>query len=74
MELWIRSQDRYTLIKSSKIYVFGNTICDGSKEKIKLAEYKTIERALEVLDDIQNLINDIADNKIVGCVYEMPKE
>lgn len=31
-------------------------------------------KALEVLDEIQNLLDDISDGKIVGCVYEMPQE
>ena len=55
MELWIRSQDKQKLIKSEyieygewnkehRIYVYGEIF----------AKYKTKERALEVLDEIQN--------------------
>ena len=95
MELWIRSQDRESLIKVDNIrikheyeqkkveYNSGKTTAYINGEYRKsyiytdsewLGEYKTKERALEVLDEIQDLINDIADNIMVGCIYEMPKE
>lgn len=60
MDLWIRSQDRESLTKISNIqYSFVNkchfigTYYDNLKI---LGKYKTKERALEVLDEIQNMI------------------
>ena len=64
MELWIRSQDKTKLLKCESL-VIDNTcpemesvgeycICDSFEGHI--AKYKTKERALEVLDKIQNLI------------------
>lgn len=80
MKLWVRSQDRKKLIQINNINViFGNivniiikTMYEGTS--ITLGNYYTVDRALEVLDEIQDLLNDISDDKIVGCVYEMPKE
>ena len=86
MELWIRSQDkeRLTTINDLRIYY-------ASKEKVwvivdcdDLAYYKTKERALEILDEIQkkiNLINlghdfgsPMIDLENPTYIYEMPKE
>jgi hypothetical protein len=86
MELWIRTQNKGALIK---VEMVGNT--DGIIHsysgiiKTVLGEYKSNERALEVLDEIhQRLINlgtiEIApDSYIVlpkdtSNVYEMPEE
>lgn len=75
MELWIRSQDRKKLIQINNINIVNIIIKTMYKGiSITLGNYETEERALEVLNEIQDLINDIADNKMVGCVYEMPKE
>lgn len=92
MELWIRSQDkeRLRLVDSLRIYQEDEgqidfNIQDGG---CILGTYKTKERALEVLDEIQKLlvgyINAEAKgnqaNGILGttyiktCFYEMPKE
>ena len=79
MELWIRSQDKKSLVKAGVIYICNKTeiVCS---------------RALEVLDEIQNLMTPkirfssiistkklekyksefIPSNLII--VYEMPKE
>ena len=76
MELWIRTQDRKRLLKMNDIIFYernGHYYIAKCYED-NLASYKSKERALEVLDEIQDLINDIADNKMVGCIYEMPKE
>ena len=86
MELWIRSQDRRNLIKTERLYVSGTNdeyyIGDSLIGHIGI--YKTEERALEVLDEIQRLITDlqymsyaIPNDKFTGYrpnVYEMPKE
>ncbi len=94
MELWIRSQDKSSLMKVNKL-TFGINIDDEPTiygyERYdnyeRLGTYKTKERALEVLDEIQKIINgEIAmqksvESQIVGCVklialnvYEMPEE
>lgn len=68
MELWIRSQDRKSLVKVDNLYVsVGNYICyyvEKGKEipntyfrpSGELGKYKTKERALEVLDEIEKLL------------------
>ena len=69
MELWIRSQDREKLSKAEYLGVYQKKIyVDGYKENgYCIGTYKTKERALEVLDEIQKDI-------IFGLkkVYEMP--
>ena len=60
MELWIRSQDKEDLIKVNKKV----SIMDYGKDcfipilidDLQVAEYRTKERALEVLDEMQKLI------------------
>ena len=70
MELWIRSQDKEVLVKANALYVMDNQIWNEvpfyeNHKKIgltitghnhRLAQYKSKERALEVLDEIQNLL------------------
>ena len=88
MELWIRSQDREHLMKTTDIDIS----CDDKTiiliNNYEMAKYKTKERALEVLDEIQkyitptlNLLDDTLKGKqvcqvgnILSMVYEMPKE
>ena len=60
MELWIRSQDKTTLIRSYEIYISeygkGSYVIRAKKTSHILGVYKTMERALEVLDEIQNIL------------------
>lgn len=72
MELWIRSQDREDLIKVDNLglaykgkYTFVDNdriddkfyICQFTPDfHTKLGEYTTKERALEVLDEIQDIL------------------
>lgn len=62
MELWIRSQDRHNLLKIDRLDVDDCTIqanfkvYDDSYDYIIIGRYKTNKRALEVLDEIQNII------------------
>ena len=73
MELWIRSQDREYLEKVEKIYIWKNSFeeyqIDGKSE---LGTYKTKKSALEVLDELQNILIDYS--KMTRVVYQMPKE
>ena len=90
MNLWIRSQDRERLGKIVYLELknddYGFYII-GWRDKFegtKIATYKTKERALEVLDEIQDRLNIrhednpgmefIVINEIVPIIYEMPKE
>ena len=55
MELWIRSQGKECLTKVSHLFVSRyNTI--KQDDDIDLASYETRERALEVLDEIQDML------------------
>lgn len=59
MELWIRSQDRTLLTTVDKIYICqatNNIEYDIIGAYCTLGTYKTKERTLEVLDEIQNMI------------------
>ena len=61
MELWIRSQDREDLIKAYNFRILYESdiainveIRGSCLEYLIVGKYKTKERAIEVLDDIQN--------------------
>lgn len=55
--MFIRSQDKETLVKTNRIYVVVNTIrcCEGD-DSIFMGEYSNREKALKVLDMIQEKI------------------
>lgn len=96
MELWIRSQDKRNLKKiNTEIYIKKglSNYAEGDVYFIvssgtELGEYKTKERALEVLDEIQHLFIEkepfkteltkdgltIMTKQPSSIVYEMPKE
>ena len=55
MELWIRSQDKLALTKINSIGIeYDKKLVGYGKVCVKLGEYKTKGRALEVLDEIQS--------------------
>ena len=67
MNLWVRSQDKECLTNVSNIqYIYKNnmhglgTYYDNLKI---LGTYKTKERAIEVLDEIQNLLQPTIEYK-----------
>lgn len=85
MELWIRTQDRMNLVKINQVslnyqnnkQIIANYIPEiyenSSCYYELLGTYKTKERALEVLDEIQNyILLPNTDNS--AYVYKMPKE
>lgn len=99
MKLWIRSQDKERLIKVSNVqytYRKGDLYSDvRGKHYIGtyydnleiLGEYATKERAIEVLDEIQNFMRGYAYVKKTNrlgeeidlipkpiLIYNMPKE
>lgn len=88
MELWIRSQDKEVLTRVIDIWKDAdkNEIWSKSSFAIKncLGIYKTKERAIEVLDEIQNKLNIrhcndvgiqfILINEMTPIIYEMPEK
>ena len=58
MDLWIRSQDKTNLIKIEHLAITSNNVITGMSTNwdYDLGKYKTKERALEVLDEIQELL------------------
>ena len=57
MELWIRSQDKKVLVKINNIWVNENSVIyTDSYPDMWLGAYKSEKRALEVLDEIQNIL------------------
>lgn len=81
MELWIRSQDKRNLKKiNTEIYIKKglSNYAEGDVYFIvssgtELGEYKTKERALEVLDEIENIVKPRME-QLYTFVYQMPKE
>lgn len=96
MELWIRNQDKMDLFKINRLKIREHTFEDGKKEYFILNNnsisdvvgvYKTKERAIEVLDEIQNFMIDYAWAKKINrlgeeidlipkpiLIYNMPKK
>lgn len=85
MELWIRSQDKTTLILAQHLDIYDCTLEDDKEQHwwidesgVDLGEYPSKERALEVLDEIEGLLllkrgsMYSVDNDL--AIYEMPKE
>ena len=86
MNLWIRSQDKSSIVKVDNLYVsVGNYICyyvEKGKEvpgtyyrpSGELGRYKTKERAIEVLDEIQDLLQNAYVGNVNRIVYQMPEK
>ena len=95
MSIWVRSQDKEFLMKVDNINLGIDvdtkkpnrlfTFVDGVTTSFTLGKYKSKERALEVLDEIQKkingtkvIVNEYGDIKFTkkdkDIVYEMPKE
>ena len=79
MELWVRSQSKGTLCRVEVLYIgkdtnkiFSDKLISGVSVGFCLGEYKTKERALEVLDEIQGILIDYSQMSRV--VYQMPEE
>lgn len=64
MELWIRTQDKMRLVKPNRLAIKrdSRTIGEGdyyiyeSQNSLRYGTYTTKERALEVLDEIQDIL------------------
>ena len=78
MELWIRSQDKEVLTRVVDIWKDAdkNEIWSKSSFATKncLGIYKTKERALKVLDEIQDLLQNAYIENANRIVYQMPKD
>lgn len=83
MDLWIRSQDREQLIKTNVVIYsyFEDKFTKGlhiiTNDNYDLGIYKTKERALEVLDEIQEILQTrqhYSHCNVVNLIFEMPKE
>lgn len=91
--MWIRSQEGMSLRQYDGIFInYHNKteVCGDSKSLevdsdesyFTLGRYETKERALEVLDEIQNKIAEVELNKLMpdrwisadDFIYEMPEE
>lgn len=89
MDLWIRSQDKELLVKVKEIELgeYDDYYCLVVNNLQNIGNYKTKERALEIIDEIHCNIENIGQSYIksnengipdeficYGKVYEMPKE
>ena len=78
MELWIRNQDRENLVKVELLEIKRGKDCMiitiFQNKVAHLGIYKTKERALEVLDEIQDLMRSLSNSDLKIIQYEMPKE
>ena len=86
MSIWVRSQDKEFLMKVDNINLGIRvdtkepnrlfTFVDGVTTSFILGKYKSKERALEVLDEIQKLLIALPRTEIPfnDIVYQMPEE
>ena len=76
MELWIRTQNREKIFKVDNLEFLernGHKYIASNMDLV--ASYKTKERALEVLDEIQHRLITLCDSMNRQLyVYEMPKD
>lgn len=79
--MWIRTQNRRVLVNTSDIYLYSTSIKSMDKDCF-LGTYDSEERALEVLDQIHNVIaRNISRDYLSGkyrinqeFVFQMPEE
>ena len=76
MNLWIRSQDRTFLRKVNTIGIVEGRDFWSIDENLTVSfgKYKTKERAIEVLDEIQDLLQNAYVGNANRIVYQMPKD
>lgn len=85
MNLWVHSQDKMNLVKVRQVSVnyqnnkqiianYTPELYENSGEYYELlGTYKTKERALEVLDEIQDLLQNAYVGNANRIVYQMPE-
>lgn len=82
MNLWVRNQDKTILQKVDNLLISDGNNAKGTfniytnslPAQNVLGRYKTKERALEVLDEIQEYINFNIKLKLETCIYEMSED
>ena len=77
MNLWVRSQNKEDLILIKKpICVYDNKIVykESASYMMTIGKYKTKERTIEVLDEIQDLLQNAYVGNVNRIVYQMPAE
>ena len=80
MKLWIRSQDKKLLMKSTELRYSqkkeNHSILayDTKGDYRLLGIYKSKERALEILDEIQDLLQNAYVGGSNRIVYQMPEK
>ena len=82
--MWIRSQDKETIVKANRIDVVVNTIrCCNNDDSIFIGEYSNREKALKVLGMIQTrIIENYSDRQVpyteekynAYYVFQMPQD
>jgi hypothetical protein len=76
--MWIRSQDRKRLVKTRDIrtYQSGDMYFIWSDNNCRLGEYSSYEKALKVLDMIQEHIKNmyIGIGNYMGKPFQMPQD
>ena len=74
MDLWVRTQDKKTLMKVNRIEVEENCIVyyedDNNDIVIYMEEYNSEKRALEVLDEIREYMIKCSFAKITNGLGE----
>ena len=85
MNLWVRNQDKTILQRVDNLLISDgdnvertfNIYTNSLPAQNVLGRYKPKERAIEILDEIQMKINNIAnmdDENFINIVYEMPEK
>ena len=79
MKIWIRTQDKKGIYKVDRVFIDERLYNLKGKYGIQsndalLGDYDTVERALEVVDDIESHIKDMMNKTFNKDVYQMPQE
>ena len=80
MELWVRSQNKDFLTKVDEVHLVNDFLCSDTVQlvyingnKKRLGRYETRERALEILDKIQELLSPDVGFHLESFVFQMPE-
>lgn len=78
MKIWIRTQDKKGIYEVKHVFIDERLYNLKGKYGIQsnnalLGDYDTMERALEVIDDIESHIEDMMNKQFNKDVYQMPQ-
>lgn len=78
MKIWIRTQDKKGIYEVERVFIDERLYNLKGKYGIQsnnalLGDDDTMERALEVLDDIESHIEDMMNKSFNKDVYQMPQ-